>query len=223
MIIKGAGLPLDVWEQWSRKSQAYEQGECAKRWKSFHGDGKKVGTLVAFLGYQAHLVGVISALVGVYGEIAAARVGFDQLFTVMDTKTTVPDTGVTPVPEPLRGEVEFRGLTFAYEDEATLREVNFKVEPGQSATTEAVEEKVASRELGFPSAQDKVTAQSRHRGRSGGLPAMVGLFGPARDQRIASLRKGGPDKVLEFSCLVAAQGKPREIVALHEHADSQPF
>ena len=30
-----SGVPLDVWENWSRQSAKYQPGECAKKWESF--------------------------------------------------------------------------------------------------------------------------------------------------------------------------------------------
>ncbi len=90
------------------------------------------GTLVAFIGYQAQLINVINQVTNVYGQIAAARTGFDQLYTVLDTETTVPDAGTNPVPKPLKGHIEFRNVTFAYDDEAVLRNVSFDIPPAES-------------------------------------------------------------------------------------------
>lgn len=90
------------------------------------------GTLVAFIGYQAQLINVINQITNVYGQISAARTGFDQLFTVLDTKTTVPDTGTKPVPVRITGRVEFRHVTFAYETDPVLKDVSFDIPPAHS-------------------------------------------------------------------------------------------
>lgn len=43
MVLKEAGLPVAMWEQWSaRDGGRYHKGECIKKWESFHGSSKPV-------------------------------------------------------------------------------------------------------------------------------------------------------------------------------------
>ena len=43
MALKDAGLPAEVWEQWSaRDGGRYHKGECIRKWESFHGGAKPV-------------------------------------------------------------------------------------------------------------------------------------------------------------------------------------
>jgi hypothetical protein len=45
MALHSAGLPVDVWESWSSKSEKFKAGECVSRWDSFKGEGVNIGTL----------------------------------------------------------------------------------------------------------------------------------------------------------------------------------
>ncbi|MDE7193043.1 MAG: PriCT-2 domain-containing protein, partial [Oscillospiraceae bacterium] len=38
MALKYEGLPLSVWDEWSRNDSRYHAGECEKKWESFNGN-----------------------------------------------------------------------------------------------------------------------------------------------------------------------------------------
>lgn len=47
MALHAGGYPLSFWDDWSRGSQKYQNGDCEKRWKGFNGsNGITMGTLV---------------------------------------------------------------------------------------------------------------------------------------------------------------------------------
>lgn len=62
-------------------------------------ENMEIGTLVAFVGYQATLITVIQSLTNVYGQFTTTRVAFDQLFTVLDTHSDIKECE-RPVPVP---------------------------------------------------------------------------------------------------------------------------
>lgn len=98
-----------------------------------------VGDLIAFMAYQATLITVVSVITNLSGEIAAARAGMDQLLTVFETQSSVPDVAA-PAPGsgrvgPYTGrcELEFRNVSFGYEPASpVVSELNLRVPPGQS-------------------------------------------------------------------------------------------
>lgn len=63
MALKEEGLPLSVWEDWSRRDLGrYHEGECARKWRSFQGAARPVtfGTVVQYAreqGYKPDLSG----------------------------------------------------------------------------------------------------------------------------------------------------------------------
>ena len=46
MAIKSAGLPLSVWDDWSKSASNYEPGACEKKWVSFKSAGVNWGSVV---------------------------------------------------------------------------------------------------------------------------------------------------------------------------------
>ena len=91
-----------------------------------------LGELTAFIGYQGMLTGMIASITSVYGQMGVARAGFDQLYTVLDTQSTVVDKPGAVMPPEIRGRIEFRDATFAYETKPVLQKLSFSVEPGQT-------------------------------------------------------------------------------------------
>jgi len=91
-----------------------------------------VGVLVAFLQYQQQLTGIVMQLANIYGEFAGVRVGFDRLFTVLDTQSTVSERPDVQMPAEIRGEIEMRDVSFSYRDAPVLRNISVKFPPGQT-------------------------------------------------------------------------------------------
>ena len=48
MALKDAGYSSDIWDTWSQNDERYKSGECARKWKTFHGLGEKVTILSIF-------------------------------------------------------------------------------------------------------------------------------------------------------------------------------
>jgi len=93
----------------------------------------KIGTLVAFMGYQGTLIGMMQSLTNMYGQFMSAKTAFDQLFTVLDTLPTVKDLPGAIMPVERRGDLAFENVTFAYENgKNVLHEVSLQVPYGQS-------------------------------------------------------------------------------------------
>ena len=46
MAIKSAGLPMSVWDDWSKTAAKYVTGECEKKWDSFKSSGVTWGSVV---------------------------------------------------------------------------------------------------------------------------------------------------------------------------------
>ncbi len=93
--------------------------------------GFPLGTLVAFMGYQGMFIGMISAMTGMYGQFMSARSAFDQLYSILDTTSTLPERAGAVMPANVQPRLEFRDVSFAYETEPVLRNVNFEVPAGR--------------------------------------------------------------------------------------------
>ncbi len=98
-----------------------------------HSPEKKIGLLVAFMGYQGTLISMIQTLTNVYGQFMGAKSAFDQLYTVLDTRSTVPEKAGAAMPAAVAGRLEFRNVTFGYQpDQLVIRNLCIDVQPGQT-------------------------------------------------------------------------------------------
>ncbi len=91
-----------------------------------------LGTLVAFMGYQGTLIGMIQSITNFYGQFMNASSAFDQLFTVLDTESTVVEKPGARMPEKIDGRIEFRDVTFAYHQKPVIKDATFEIPAGKT-------------------------------------------------------------------------------------------
>ncbi len=73
-----------------------------------------MGTLVAFLAYQARLLGPIQGMMGLYTNVATARVSLRRVHEILDAPVDVVEsTDAKPLPE-ARGEIAFEEVTLSF-------------------------------------------------------------------------------------------------------------
>jgi ABC-type multidrug transport system fused ATPase/permease subunit len=91
-----------------------------------------LGSLVAFLTYLASLYVLIEGLASLISTIQRALVGAERLTEILDAPPELRERyGAANLP-PIRGEIEFRDVTFGYDEGRTvLRDVKFGVSPGE--------------------------------------------------------------------------------------------
>ncbi len=92
-----------------------------------------LGSLVAFLQYAQRFFRPISDLSEKFNVLQAAMAASERIFRLLDTPAVVTSPAV-PRRLPLDGgrRIEFEGVWFAYDgDEYVLRDVSFRVEPGE--------------------------------------------------------------------------------------------
>lgn len=92
-----------------------------------------LGTLVAFLGYIGGLFGPVQGLTNTYQTLRRATVSLEAIFNILDADDVVADSpGATDI-RPLRGEVEFRSVSFGYQPgSSVLRNIDLKVHSGET-------------------------------------------------------------------------------------------
>jgi ATP-binding cassette subfamily B protein len=115
-ILSAVSIALVVWQG---------TGEALKGTTGF-------GTIVAFIMYINLLFRPIRELADKFNTLQMGMVSTERVFRIMDEKQEETNTGKLK-PEKLRGEIEFRNVWFAYQDEEwVLRDVSFYVAPGES-------------------------------------------------------------------------------------------
>ena len=89
-----------------------------------------VGTIAAFAVYARQLSRPVNMLAQVFGQIQTALAGAERIFEIMDLPRE--NTAGAPVPGDIRGEIEFRGVSFSYPGGApALRNFSLCIAPGE--------------------------------------------------------------------------------------------
>ena len=99
----------------------------------------QIGVLVAFMMYAQRFFRPIQDLSEKFNILQSAMAASERIFRLLDEPVTIfSPAKIHALPAP-RGEIEFRNVWFAYhggvtpkEDEWVLRDVSFRVKPGQT-------------------------------------------------------------------------------------------
>lgn len=93
-----------------------------------------IGTIVVFAEYARQFTRPLNELANQINTVLSAIAGAERVFAIMDEKVE-EDEGELPANYQIRGEVEFRNVSFKYESEDktdTVQNLNFHVQPGQT-------------------------------------------------------------------------------------------
>ncbi|HOA41780.1 MAG TPA: ABC transporter transmembrane domain-containing protein [Halanaerobiales bacterium] len=91
-----------------------------------------IGTLMAFTGYMWQFYTPVQDLCHMNHRFQRTATSADRVFEVLDTQPDIADSIDAYEVEEIKGEVEFKNLTFRYErGETVLKDISFKVEPGE--------------------------------------------------------------------------------------------
>ncbi len=87
--------------------------------------------LVAFLAYVTRFFQPIRTLTQFYNQLQAATAGAEKVFELLDEPVTLTEAAHPLTLSHVRGEVEFRDVTFSYGREPVLQDVSFHAAPGE--------------------------------------------------------------------------------------------
>jgi ATP-binding cassette subfamily B protein len=97
------------------------------------GSTTDVGNLVGFLFMSTVFLAPITMLGNQYNQALTAMAGAERVFTLLDTPDDWTEPESAAAIEPIRGQVEFRALSFGYDPKRlVLRDINFTASPGQT-------------------------------------------------------------------------------------------
>lgn len=95
-------------------------------------DAMTVGALTVFLSYLNKFFKPVQDLAKMTNVIAQASVGLERIQAILDADTIIPQRPDARDPGPLRGEIVFEHVAFAYDPAApVLRDINLTIKPGQ--------------------------------------------------------------------------------------------
>lgn len=93
-----------------------------------------LGTLFVFITYISSFFEPIQELSEQLGTLQSSIASAEKIFSVLDVKPEIVSPA-DPTPVNILGEIEFRHVWFAYEEENyILKDVNFVIHPGEKAT-----------------------------------------------------------------------------------------
>jgi subfamily B ATP-binding cassette protein MsbA len=91
-----------------------------------------VGALTVYLSYLSKFFKPVKDLATTTNAIAQAAVGVERIRAILDTDMVIPEKSNAFDPPPLRGEVKFENVAFAYDvQNPVLSDVNLTIKPGQ--------------------------------------------------------------------------------------------
>ena len=92
-----------------------------------------VGDFVAFNTYMVQLTWPVIALGWVINIFQRGTASMGRINQILAEKPEITDSeAITATPEPIRGDIEFRGLNFAYNGTPVLHDVNLRIPAGSS-------------------------------------------------------------------------------------------
>src|SRR5437868_7284423 len=92
------------------------------------------GSLVVFLLYLGKMYKPMRDLSKMTDTVSKAGVGFERIREILDTESAVRDAPRARPAQSFKGTIEFDKVSFGYKpDQLILKDVSFKVEPGQIA------------------------------------------------------------------------------------------
>lgn len=96
-------------------------------------DMVSIGTIVIFTEYSRQFTRPLNDLSNQFNTLLSAVAGADRVFDIIDTDEEAIDERKAIALSDIKGEVEFKGVSFSYEKGGdTVSELSFKAEPGES-------------------------------------------------------------------------------------------
>lgn len=91
-----------------------------------------IGLMTAFILYSQRFFEPLRQITQVYSMLQSAMAGAERLFEMMDMKPEVTEKPDALPLNDIRGEVEFQGVHFAYQEgKSVLEDIGFHTKPGQ--------------------------------------------------------------------------------------------
>ncbi|WP_301107318.1 ABC transporter ATP-binding protein [Sporosarcina sp.] len=93
--------------------------------------GVTVGTIVIFSEYARQFTRPLNDLANQFNTVLSAIAGAERVFAIMDEPVEKDEAAANEIL--LNGDVEFKDVTFGYDDEVIVENISFHVSPGETA------------------------------------------------------------------------------------------
>jgi ATP-binding cassette subfamily B protein len=102
-------------------------------WLDHSVPGITIGAIIAMTGYIGRFWAPVNTLASFYNSLLTAISYLERIFETIDEPVLVKDCEDAVEMPPIKGEVEFKDVTFSYEDEVkVLNGISFKAEVGDT-------------------------------------------------------------------------------------------
>lgn len=91
-----------------------------------------LGTLVAFNGYIGNVIWPLRMLGNLLDLLSRSNASAKKIFKIVDRKSKVYSKENSYKPEKIRGEIQFDNVSFKYNDEVVLKDINLKIPSGST-------------------------------------------------------------------------------------------
>jgi ATP-binding cassette subfamily B protein len=92
-----------------------------------------IGVLMAFTLYVGRFFGPIFDLTNFYNVVQSALAAAERIFNLLDKQSEIRDAENALQIPPIKGEIEFKDVTFAYvQDHPVLHNVSFRIKPKET-------------------------------------------------------------------------------------------
>lgn len=92
-----------------------------------------IGVIVIFTEYSRQFTRPLNDLSNQFNTLLSAIAGAERVFEILDEKEEADNEGGAVQLQTIRGEIEFRGVSFSYEKEdSTVKNISFHVRPGET-------------------------------------------------------------------------------------------
>ncbi|EPB8164975.1 ABC transporter ATP-binding protein [Clostridium perfringens] len=91
-----------------------------------------MGTLLAFSSYILNLSFCVKNIGGLVNMMSQNRASMDKIFNILKRKPQITSMENSYDPDKVKGEVEFKNVSFRYNEEEVLKKINLKIPAGST-------------------------------------------------------------------------------------------
>ncbi|WP_332833766.1 ABC transporter ATP-binding protein [Clostridium perfringens] len=91
-----------------------------------------MGTLLAFSSYILNLSFCVKNIGGLVNMMSQNRASMDKIFNILKRKPQITSMENSYDPDKIKGEIEFKNVSFRYNEEEVLKKINLKIPAGST-------------------------------------------------------------------------------------------
>ncbi|HAT4338111.1 TPA: ABC transporter ATP-binding protein [Clostridium perfringens] len=91
-----------------------------------------MGTLLAFSSYILNLSFCVKNIGGLVNMMSQNRASMDKIFNILKRKPQITSMENSYNPDKVKGEIEFKNVSFRYNEEEVLKKINLKIQAGST-------------------------------------------------------------------------------------------